>query len=331
LDVFNATWTSSDPNVATADPNGFVTGHGAGSAIISARWALYTYHFSPALGGCTSSSIQVTRSATATVVGVTISGPQSVQDGSFIDPTFTLTPQGGNPTSYQWAWSAPTGTGNNPFVTFNPSNQATTVTNRHWFANPNVACPSPPSVGNPPVSTDPYYNSVYTIIGQASFSGGQAAHKDTTLTVNNFWDPAGTTAPPAISGTLNIGFDSSSNLWVVVNSGNLTRNTPEVTINVPFNSQFYNKTVIHENRHRQQYVSGMNSDLFTVDSLMAQLSPLTDPTQAGLNAKIAQAFTAWLSGQNAAVIIRSSVMEADAYSISDNVPPQYAYQNCGRF
>lgn len=67
MDVFNATWTSSNQNVATADPNGFVTGQGAGSATISARGALYTYHFSPALGGCTNSSIQVTRTATVTV------------------------------------------------------------------------------------------------------------------------------------------------------------------------------------------------------------------------------------------------------------------------
>jgi len=265
------------------------------------------------------------------VLGVGISGPQAVQDGSFIDPTFTLTPQGGTPTGYQWSWSAPPGVGDNPLVTFNPTNAATTVTNRHWFANPDVACPSPPAVSNPPVATDPYYNSIYGITGQATFSSGFTAHADTTLTINAFWNPAGETPPPSITGGPTIDFDTNSNLWVVVNSGTIARIAPVPTIHVPINSQFYNKTLIHENRHVQQYVSGMNSDLFTVDSLMAVLSPLTDPTQAGLRAKIMQAFNEWLSGQNAAVIIRSSVMEADAYSVSDNVLPQYAYQNCGRF
>jgi hypothetical protein len=66
-DVFNATWTSSDRNVATADANGFVTGQGAGSATISAQWTHDIYHYSPALGECTSSTSQVTRTASVTV------------------------------------------------------------------------------------------------------------------------------------------------------------------------------------------------------------------------------------------------------------------------
>ena len=180
----------------------------------------------------------------------------------------------------------------------------------------------------PPVATDPYYNSVYTIRGQANYSGGQSVHQNTTLTVNNYWNPGGTTAPPVISGGPTIGFNTSSNLWVVVNSGTLTRNTPATVIYVPVNSQFYSKTVAHENRHVWQYVSGMNSDLFTVSSLMAQLSPLTDPTQAGLNAKIAQTFNNWHAGQINWVNIRRATMEQDAHSISDPILPQYAYQYC---
>ena len=113
-----------------------------------------------------------------------------------------------------------------------------------------------------------------------------------------------------------------------VNSGTITRNTPETVINVPLNSQFYSKTVAHENRHVWQYVSGMNSDLFTVSSLMAQLSPLTDATQAGLSAKIAQAFNDWYAGQLVWINIRRTAMEEDAHSVSDNFSPLYAYQLC---
>ena len=97
---------------------------------------------------------------------------------------------------------------------------------------------------------------------------------------------------------------------------------------VPIDSQFYNRTVIHENRHVFQYVSGMNSDLFTVADLMTHLSPLTDATQAGLSAKIAQAFADWYNGQLIWVGIRRDAAEQDAHSISDPIAPRYAYQLC---
>jgi hypothetical protein len=333
-------WQSSNTSVASIDGTGFATAVGPGSATISGQWQVDSWsvdfsnceyingHIDPhCRGECSDTQSVLTLNAGCMIVSVAISGAQSVQDGSNVDPTFTLTPQGGSPDSYQWSWSAPAGAGNNPLVTFSPSNAATTVTNRHWFANPNVACPSPPAVHIPPVGSDPYYNSVYTITGQANF-GGLTPHKDSTLTVNNYWSPAGHTYPPAISGGPTIGKDNSRNLWVVVDAGTLMRNTPVVTIFVPLNSQFYNKTVIHENRHVQQYVSGLASDLFTVPGLMAQLSPLTDPTQAGLSAQIAQAYTDWLAGQNVQVQMRENQLEQDAHSVSDPVAPQYAYQLC---
>lgn len=329
LEPWNAGYPGSqnDP-VATFAPNynDVLTAKSAGNADIQAYWDVqYWYMFYDC---CWFQSDYTIASTTALVTGVTISGPQTVQDGSFIDPTFTLTPVNGTPSSYSWSWSAPLFVGNNPTVTFTPSNAASTVTNRKWFANPNVACPSPPSVSIPPVSTDPYYNSVYTITGQGNYSGGPSSQASTTLTVNAFWNPGGTTAPPLISGGPQIGFNNSSNLWVVLNQGTIARNTPEVVIYVPIDSQFRAKTVAHENRHAWQYVSGMNSDLFTVSSLMAVLSPLTDTTQAGLSAQIAQAFNNWYAGQLAWVNIRRTAMEQDAHSVSDVIAPQYAYQWC---
>ena len=61
---------------------------------------------------------------------------------------------------------------------------------------------------------------------------------------------------------------------------------------------------------------------------MAQLSPLTDATQAGLSAKIAQAFNDWYAGQLVWINIRRTAMEEDAHSVSDNFSPLYAYQLC---
>jgi hypothetical protein len=114
----------------------------------------------------------------------------------------------------------------------------------------------------------------------------------------------------------------------VVNSGTFTRNAPVIHINVPINSQFYDKTLAHENRHAWQFTSGMNSDLFLVSDLMIQVAPLTDATQAGLVAKIIQARDQWDAGQIVIVNVRRAAMEADAHSVSYLIAPQYAYQAC---
>ncbi len=319
--------SQNDP-VATFAPNynGELTGVSPGTADIQAYWSVAYWY--PLYDCCWYQSEDTAPYDTVTVIGATISGPDSTKDGSFYTPSFTLTPQNGTPSSYQWSWTAPIGAGNNPLVTFTPPDQATTSTNRHWFALPNVACPYPPYVSNPPQESDPYYNSVYTIRGQANFPGGHSVHQDTTLTINNYWNPGGTTAPPVVSGSVSIGLNSNTNLWEVTGPGTLVRHAPVVTIYVPVDSQFYDKTVLHENRHVWQYESGPNSDLFTVADLMAQLSPLTDPTQAGLNAKIQQAVADWRDGQLIWVAIRRDAMEQDAHSVSDPWPPQYAYQQC---
>jgi len=153
----------------------------------------------------------------------------------------------------------------------------------------------------------------------------------TTLTVNAFWNPAGHTPNPTITGGPTIAFNTANNLWVVVNSGSLARGTTSATIFIPSSSQFYNKTETHENRHVTQWSSGMLSDLLLVSSLMTQLSPLTDATQAGLITKINNASTSWFNGQETIYNSRLRAAEKDAYDVSDQIAPQYLYQNCGRY
>jgi hypothetical protein len=131
-----------------------------------------------------------------------------------------------------------------------------------------------------------------------------------------------------MSGGAAVGFDSNSQLWKVLGPGTLTRNAPVVVIRVPAFSQFYNKIVVHENRHVQQFISGINADLFTVTSLMSQVSGVTDPTEAGLTAKFNAAFKSWYLNQQVIALTRGLAMEEDAYAISDLVIPRYAYQLC---
>jgi hypothetical protein len=83
----------------------------------------------------------------------------------------------------------------------------------------------------------------------------------------------------------------------------------------------------HENKHYQQWTSGMNSDLYVVSNLMTQLSPLTGTTQADLQNKIIDTTNSWNLDQQNVWASRHSAAEAEAYQVSDPIAPQYVYQS----
>jgi hypothetical protein len=88
--VTDAIWTSSNESVATVS-GGFVTGEDGGTATISAHWTEYTYHYNPALGACTSSSAQFTKSAAVTSIGSSIEADVTSVRPSGTDGTNTVT------------------------------------------------------------------------------------------------------------------------------------------------------------------------------------------------------------------------------------------------
>ena len=85
----------------------------------------------------------------------TLSGTASTFDG--FQGNFTIAVTGGTATNYAWSATAPPGAGNNPSVTFNQPHNASTTTDAHWFALPNVACGASAS-------------STYTITAAVSFN-----------------------------------------------------------------------------------------------------------------------------------------------------------------
>ena len=249
------------------------------------------------------------------VMKVTMSAAIACKDGD--TPTFSVTVTGGTPTAYKWSFTAPSGAGNNPNVTFNPDNAASTTTNCRWFAKPNDPCTAS-------------FDATYTIKCKVSF-GNKNKTVQTTLTVNAFWNPAGAVASPTISGAPTHGFDSARQLWVITGPGTLTRNLPARTIYVPATSQFFSKTEAHENKHMDQWATGLLSDLLQISSLMARLSPLTDTTEAGLLAKRDAEATNWFNEQEAIYNMRLAAAENEAYAVSDPMAPQYLYQKvCNR-
>ena len=326
----SASWSSNNSSVATVS-GGQVTPQRAGQATIMASWNSFNSvptQCGPGFGPppiepttcCGSRSFIRSASATVRVIPrVTISSAQTIMDGSTAN--FSIQSPDATPSSIAWSFTAPTGAGNNPNVTFNPANGTSTQTNGRWFAFPNTECPNTNC------------QSTYNISCAVDFSLGFAVRVtvNTSLTVDGCWSPAGAVAPPVISGGPTIGFDPSRNLWVVINSGTLSRNLQSRVINVSPTSQFFFKTSEHERVHEQQYATGMLSDIRTVSSLMVDLLPITDPTEAGLRAKINNAAVAWANSQSQLIQGRRSAFEREAYSVSDLIAPRYLYQNCGRF
>jgi hypothetical protein len=320
-----ATFSSTNPSVATIDSGGSATCVAPGSTTLYAAWT-GTVYFSSGGDGCEVQYVEANPGASCDVADVTISGAANCMDGGSAD--FSVTVTGGTAQSYQWSFEAPSGAGNNPNVQFGSPGSASTSATCHWFANPNQECATePPKVD----ASHPYYNAVYDIKCTVTFSDGKSKTKGTKLTVNAWWNPAGATSNAKVDGNLQIGFDAQRNLWYVVGPGSLARTAPGVTINIPTSSQFNDKTRVHENKHVEQWKTGLFSDLLTVNGLMQVLSPLTDPTQSGLAAKVIAAKTNWEDSQEAIYRSRLNQAEREAFVVSDPVSPKFAYQRCGRF
>jgi hypothetical protein len=251
--------------------------------------------------------------------------PATAKDGDMV--TFSVTIQGGTPTTYQWSFEAPSGAGNNPQMNFTAATSAMTMAKAHWFANPNSDCATSP----PQLDTNhPYYNSKYKIKVKVTFQGGREITKEKNFTVNAWWSPAGSVAPATNSGGIQTGYDRIRRLYVVINSGTMARTIYSAVMNVPTASQFYNKTLKHEEKHELQWQSGLFKDIRAVSSFMAVVSNFTDTTAAGLTQQINQAFVTWDAQQAQDYANNLSAAEIEAYAISDLLTPQYAYQRCGR-
>jgi hypothetical protein len=314
-DYVGADYTSANPAIATVTSGGLVTGRSGGSTTITGSFTDYYYTYDSQIQDCVEHTRTRSDGASCKVYDATISSAKSINDGG--TATFSVTPIGGTPTSYGWSFTSPSGAGNSPSVTFTPSNTQSTTTNGRWFALPNNACSAARS-------------SVYAIIATVTFAGNLQKKPRTTLTINVPWDPGGLTPRPNITGSPAIAFDDSRQLWVVTGPGDLARVVQSPTIYVPTSSQFRNKVVTHENKHVQQWTSGMLSDLLQISSLMTVLSPLSDPTQSGLQSRIYNATATWGNNEVNIAASRAPAAETEAYAVSDPIAPQYLYQGCSQ-
>jgi hypothetical protein len=248
---------------------------------------------------------------------VTINVPPTAVDGDTV--TFSATVHGGTPTSYQWSFTAPSGSGNNPIVAFNSPSSASTTAKAHWFANPNNDCSASP-------------NSTYTIRLTVSFSDSGAITKSKSFTVQVPWVPGAVTIGTApVTGGPVIG-QNGSGTWFVVSIGTLNITTATtVTMYVPSGSQFYNKTYQHEQVHVSQWAqpNGLLGSNFSNAGLFAAIQGLTDTTEAGLIQQMSAAVQNYVNTQGNIVNGLCNRAEVDAYNVSDSLAPQFIYQRCG--
>jgi hypothetical protein len=135
-------------------------------------------------------------------------------------------------------------------------------------------------------------------------------------------NPAAVTSWPTITGVPTIG-PNAQGVWVLTGRGSMARTQPVVTMFISSRNQFYQKVLAHENKHVQQWQTGMVSDLVTVDGLWQAISGLSDATQQGLINKIQNAAVVWLNGQYGIADQRRNAVEAEAFSVSATIPPLY--------
>ncbi|HMQ03780.1 MAG TPA: hypothetical protein PKD26_07680 [Pyrinomonadaceae bacterium] len=308
-------WHTDNPNVVTVD-GGQLYAAGTGSATISATWDTCLYWLEG--GYCTEICDQTTQYAPVGVdPWVVINGPDSAAGRATV--LFTAVVHGSPGIEFLWTSEAPSGAGNNPHVNFTSPNGDMTNANAHWFALPNQECP-----GTSLSSTYKIKVTAWTAFGEST------AEKDFTVNI-----PAkpGTTSEPKLEGHITVTEYPAGHFTVTGHT--LTRVTQPATIFLLATSQFYDKTLAHENVHVPQYHTGnLLGNYFTVNGFWTYLQSLnlSSSTQAGLMTQVGAARDNYYESQGAAIIASGDLAAAEiaAYNVSDPITPMFAYQRCGR-
>lgn len=224
-------------------------------------------------------------------------------------------PPNNPPTGYQWSFE-PTSGGNNPQVNFSNPTGTTTTAKAHWFAKPDTPCTS--------------RDSTYTIKVTVTFQNRRPITKKAPFTVSVGSNCGGGVDPPSTDaphGTLDVAYDNQRELWVVVGRKDLKRVPSSMTVRTPQTSQFYNKSVKHEEVHEKQYVgNGIFSDLYQIDNVMPRLLLLADPNKQVLEQQVFQAVQDWRAEQFQILRQRNTQSEIEAHAVSDPIAPKYIFQ-----
>ncbi len=306
-------WDSSNASIATIQSDGMAAAVSPGEAFFTVPLVGYRWR-NESGNGSTLECFQeeIYNNATGGMEvrpTVTISVPQTALDGDMVE--FSVSVQNGTPTAYLWSFE-PTSGGNNPQVNFTAPTAQTTQAKAHWFAKPDTPCAS--------------FDSKYIIKVKVTFQSGGPITKEAPFTVNVGRNWGGQVPEPKTEGAPDYYFDEARNLWTVVGRGTLERVPSSIIMRTPTTSQFYNKTLRHEEVHVEQYATGILSDLYKIDSLMPRLLPLTDLNRQPLEQKVFQAIQTWRGEQLQILRQRNTQAEIEAHAVSDPIAPRYLFQ-----
>jgi hypothetical protein len=247
---------------------------------------------------------------------VTVSSGQDVEDSESFVADFDVTVEGLDPTGYQWSFTPYASGGNNPDVQFSAPQAASTSTNAHWYAYPNLECGA---------SRNAYYD-VWADVSFGDYQQGAGSSLAVHLPLEG-----GSTGWPVLSGTYLAGFLGGT--YYIAYSAFWWSTSPPQSYGVQPSSQFYSKVHTHEEVHLNQYnpPNGLLADLFSPTEAAARVSTLSDTTEAGLSAKFYQTVNDYVDWSGQQRSLRQNAAEREAYGVSDSISPQYIYQRCGRF
>jgi hypothetical protein len=266
---------------------------------------------------CDTSSSKTTVQVVTVEVNPAAPTIDGVDSGNF---SISVTPSTVTVSSYNWQWTAPSGAGNSPQVTFSSNTGSiTTAVNSRWFALPDDRVQASTSCR-------------YTVNCEVSIGTTKCTDPNPLQWTVYVPDPAAQTIWPEIMGmpTIDVRVVNGANEWYVVDIGSLHRRAPVVVPFIPMTSQFYNKIVtVHEGRHVTQFTTAVpgltvhtlwdHAELYN-NVLRTMTSTVNDQD---LRDRIREQIDTQNAIDNADAQSQRPLAELDAHTISNGVPPHY--------
>ena len=298
-----------------------------------------------------------TKSIKVTVVYIE---PQSVNDGGSVEFTVLGAPEA---TGWSWGWHRPLHqtrpVGNNPNVVFTNGNMRTaTIAKAHWYAYPNYKCPKVIREEDEHDGNRIVFDMVpceYVITCDVTLPHGTVT-AESELKVDVPWRPGGEVIP-GYSNRKSYDFDVDPLRYYYTGIGHIKRSVT-LHVYVRQSSQFYAKVLAHEKVHMIQFTTGDHTGVdpndpdkprvgetyFRIDTLETYLNEkrrsLWAFTPEGLDKKVDKAIKDFIKSEfdrmpthtgHGTGKLKDSAFEAEAYAVSDKVPPFYLYQACDYF
>jgi hypothetical protein len=258
-------------------------------------------------------------------VSIYSSSDRYVMDGTQnLNYEVKILPDGICQGGFQWSLEPKnTPAGNLPKEDLLPekTDQKTTVNMAWWYAFPDISC------GLNKAEHDCTYKlKEKTILEQDEFESSSEFVVYVPHT-------GGETSRPRIIGEPSTASldDGKITTWFIYEKNTLSRQIGIIDPKVTSTSQFYTKIIKHENKHIEQQKTGLMANLWLVDRFWDRVKNLKATSKAKLIKQYNDKLEEFKTQELEKLKKLKNDIEKEAYDVSDQIPPFYLYQNCGRF